>query len=720
MRQFLLSISLFLFLQAAAQENPRVGLVFSGGGARCIAQLGVYQVMEEEGVRIDHIGGTSMGAIIGGLLSMGYNSGEVLKLLREVDWERLQNDQIPRERLSYADKKRRERYVTRLDIRNWRVQLPQGLNSGHYVLKNLNFLFQQAGNISDFTALPIPFYCVATNLENGKPIAFEGGDLSLALRASSAFPSIFFPIEIDGNLYVDGGVMDNFPVAFMRKKDVDILIGVDVQNPSYTKDELTNAFRVLEQISTLNNYFSNLSSDSLVDVLIRLELEKIGLFDFQKFQELLNIGYQYGEMYREAFREIAQRQKGRDNVVALPLPANNFQISDCHIEGTLAKSHKFYFRELGLQKNQTLNTKKLNRKIDEWMGSLRYSQIRYNVIPDTGEAYKLHLQINSDTVLNRIGASIRYDDDFGAGVLLNYERRDLFFSNAHFNIDLVVSENPRTWIEYSTHLGAIPSAGIRFRSHRFRPMIYENGRALEQFRFRDESFDLFIQSTLKEVFAFGGGVQLERFFLSESINVLPVEGQRNSFINYYAYVDLDTYDREFKPRKGIRINGMYRVIAERDNFDEFYVPTSILSTRFSQALSLNSRWGVEYWSQGAFTIGSDAAFPYNIFLGGVGENYINYTYSFIGYRFMELVGRNAATVGINLYYEVGKNQFISARGNWGRMEASFGNLFDDGTWLDGYGISYGVSSPLGPIEFTLISSSNHKRVFTYLTLGFWF
>jgi NTE family protein len=720
MRQLLLSLGLLLFLQGTAQENPRVGLVFSGGGARSIAQLGVYKVMEEEGVRVDHIGGTSMGAIIGGLLSLGYTYDDILHLLNEVDWDRLQSDQIPRERLSYSDKKRRERYVTRLDIRNWRVQLPQGLNSGHYVLKNLNFLFQQAGNISDFSALPIPFYCVATNLENGKPKVFESGDLSLALRASSAFPSIFFPIEIDGELYVDGGVMDNFPVDYMRQKNVDILIGIDVQNPSYTKDELTNAFRILEQISTLNNYFSNLTSDSLVDILIRLDLDNVGLFDFQKFQELLSIGYQYGEMHREVFREIAKQQKGGRNITALPLPVKNFRVSEFQIAGDLAKSYKFYFRELGLQKNETLSTKKLNRKIDEWMGSLRYSQIRYSVVPDTAGAYKLRLQVDVDTVLNRIGASIRYDDDFGAGVLLNYERRDLFFSNAHFNIDLVVSENPRTWIEYSTNLGPIPSIGIRFRSHRFRPMIYETGRALEQFRFRDESFDLFIQSTLKEVFAIGGGVQLERFFLSESINVLPVEGQRNSFINYYGYIDLDTYDRDFKPGKGIRINGLYRIIAERDNFDEFYIPTSILSTRFSQAMSFGSKWGLEYWSQGAFTIGPEVGFPYNIFLGGMGENYINYTYSFLGYRFMELVGRNATTVGVNLHYEVDKNQFITVRGNWGRMEASFGNLFDDGKWLDGYGLSYGVFSPLGPIEFTLIGSSNHKRIFTYLTLGFWF
>ncbi len=706
----------------ASEDSTRVGLVFSGGGARCVAQLGVLKVMEEEGVRIHHVGGTSMGAIFGAMVSLGYTSQEILNLISKIDWSQLESDLIPREQLSYFDKKRRERYAVKLKISDWRVQLPQGLNSGHYVLKNLNFLFQQAGHIKDFRQFPIPFYCVGTNLVSGKPTIFENGDISLALRATSAFPSIFFPVEINENLYVDGGVLDNFPVEFMREKNVDYIIGVDVQNPSYEKADLTNAFRVLEQISTLNNYLSNLRSDSLVDILIRLEFDKVGLFDFQRAGELYAIGYQYGNEHREAFRNIAAQQKAfpADEIQPLELPKDQVKISQIQIKGGNSKSVGQFKRELNLTKSRTLQINRLDRKIDEWMGSMYYERIRYSLLPDSGKTYRLRLELNPDSVKSRIGASVRYDDDFGAGVLLNFERRDLFVRNAHFNADLVVSENPRTWVEYSTHLGIIPSIGIRFRSHRFKPTIYENGRPIEQYRYRDESFDLFARSTIAEVYALGAGVQLERFFLSESINVLPIEGERNAFLNWYLFTDLDTYDRDFKPRKGIKINGTYRIISERERFEEFYTPTSVLSTHFSQAISYKRRVGFEYWAKGIFTIGSDAAFPYNIFLGGVGENYINYTYSFLGYRFMELVGRNALIGGVNMYLEVDKNQYLSMRANWGRMETTFDNLFDDGTLLDGYGISYGIMSPLGPIEFTLMTSSNHSRIFSYFTLGYWF
>lgn len=713
-------LSFFLFLSVAAQaQEKKVGLVFSGGGARCMAQIGALKVMEEEGVQFDHLGGTSMGAIFAALVAQGYTSDDILKLILQVDWQQLQNDNIPRERLSYSDKKRDERYVFSLGIKDWQVMLPKGLNSGHYVLQNLDFLMQKGNDFEDFNQLPIPFFCVATELIEGKLHIFDSGSLTAALRASSSFPSIFFPVKMEDKLYVDGGVIDNFPVKTMKEKGVDIIIGVDVQNPSYSIDELNNAFRILEQISTLNNYHSGLKADSLVDVLIRLEQQNVGLFDFHEGMNLYALGYQMASEQREALRNIAKQQKKRE-LTSLPLPSTEVSISRIELLGDQSKGRRWYRRELGLNKPGKLSIDKLNRRMDEWKGGMRYESISYQLVQDTGGYHKLIIDAKIDSVKNRLHAAARYDDDFGAALLLSYSRRDLFFENAHLHFDFAVSENPRTWLEYSTNLGAIPSAGIRFRAHRFRPRIYEEGEPSSEFRYTDASADFFLRSTIADVWAVGGGLQLEEVNYARVVNELPITNPRSGFINYYAFTDLDTYDRNFKPTKGLRINGMYRIIAERVDLEEFFEPTSVLSVFYSQALSWRKSIGLEWWARGAFTIGPEVAYPYNIFLGGLGENYINYSFPFIGYRFMELIGRNAATVGANFYVHLGKENYITAKANWGKLEASYGELFDDGVLLDGYGLSYGLNTPIGPLEINVMTSSNHWNIYTYFTLGYWF
>ncbi|MCC5917360.1 MAG: patatin-like phospholipase family protein, partial [Cryomorphaceae bacterium] len=667
-------------------------------------------------------------AIFGGLVALGYSSDEIISLLQQVDWDRLQSDEIPRDRLSYADKKQRERYAFGLAIKDWKLQLPKGMNSGHFVLKNLDYLFQQANSIDNFEDFPIPFFCLATDLTAGAPHVFEDGNLSLALRASSAFPSIFFPFEVNDKLFVDGGVIDNFPVSLMREKPVDIVIGVDVQSPSYSKEELNNAFRVLEQISTFTNKHNNEYSDSLVDIVIRPELGNTGLFDFENSVQLVALGYREAEMHRERFREIAAQQRARDNSEVLPLPADKMYVRSVEVHGNSQRTAKFFARDLKIKQEGVLNISRLNRMLDEWKGSKHFEQIHHVLEPDTIRslsedglpAFHLKLYVDDSDIKTMVNVGIRYDDDFGAGLMLNFNRRNLFMENAHFNIDFVASENPRTWIEYSTNMGVIPSLGVRFRAHRYRSNLYQENLNLGNIRYSDQSLDVFLRSTWWEIYAIGVGVQLERSSWTNISTPVFMETWGGSFINYYVFTDLDTYDREFKPTKGIRISGMMRSIAQRVKFEQFFEPSVVINGKVSQAISWKKRIGLEWWSQTALTLGQNLNPTYNVFLGGLGENYINYNLPFLGYRFMELQGSNVITAGVNLFMELGKNQFFTLKANWGKIESSFEELVISEQILDGYGISYGFQTPIGPLELNVTTSSNHWQLYTYFTLGYWF
>ena len=186
-------------------KRPKIGLVLSGGGAKGFAHIGVLKVLEKEGIPIDYIGGTSMGAVIGALYATGYSATQIDSIFKTTDFDALLSDYIPRNSKSFYEKRNDELYAISLPFKKLHIGIPSGLSKGIYNYNLLNKLLYHALEVHDFTQLPIPFYCMASNIETGKEVVLDHGYLPQVLLASGAFPSLFSPVEIDGNLLVDGG-----------------------------------------------------------------------------------------------------------------------------------------------------------------------------------------------------------------------------------------------------------------------------------------------------------------------------------------------------------------------------------------------------------------------------------------------------------------------------------------------------------------------------------
>jgi predicted acylesterase/phospholipase RssA len=223
--------SLFLSTVSQAQtslqtERPTIGLVLAGGGAKGVAHVGVIKVLEEAGVEVDVIAGTSMGAIVGGLYAMGKSSKELEEIVHSIDWENLFVDDAPRPQRSIRRKTDDFGFLAepRLRLRDGTAQLPRGAIKGQKLNLELNRLFRPANGISNFDKLPRPFRAIATDLETGEEVVLASGDLALAVRASMAFPGAFPPVELDGRILVDGGVVNNVPVSVVRDMGADIII----------------------------------------------------------------------------------------------------------------------------------------------------------------------------------------------------------------------------------------------------------------------------------------------------------------------------------------------------------------------------------------------------------------------------------------------------------------------------------------------------------------
>ena len=277
--------------------KPRIGLVLSGGAARGLAHIGVLKALEEQGIKIDAIAGTSMGAVIGGLYASGYKIDELEKLALDIDWQQALSDAPPRKDVPFRRKQDDRDFLVKqkLSFRDdGSLGLPLGVIQGQNLALLLESLLAHASDIRDFDKLPIPFRAVATDIVSGEKRVFRKGHLPQVIRASMSIPAVFAPVEVNGQLLVDGGMVDNIPLDVAREMGVDIAIVVDIGTPLRNRKQLATVIDVLNQSITLmtqRNSQEQLATLHPNDILIQPPLAGFGVTDFGRAQEMIDAGY---------------------------------------------------------------------------------------------------------------------------------------------------------------------------------------------------------------------------------------------------------------------------------------------------------------------------------------------------------------------------------------------------------------------------------------------
>ena len=300
MHRLLLCLMLLLTclpITAAENTRPKVGLVLSGGAARGLAHIGVLKALEEQGVRVDAIAGTSMGAVIGGLYASGYSVEELEKLATTLDWQQALSDAPPRKDVPFRRKQDDRDFLVKqkLSFRDdGSLGLPLGVIQGQNLALLLESKLAHTADTRDFDKLPIPFRAVATDIASGEKVVFRRGHLPQVIRASMSIPAVFAPVEMDGRLLVDGGMVDNIPLDVAREMGVDLAIVVDIGTPLRDRKQLNTVVDVLNQSITLmtrrnsEEQLANLHRD---DILIQPPLAAFGVTDFGRTAEMIEAGY---------------------------------------------------------------------------------------------------------------------------------------------------------------------------------------------------------------------------------------------------------------------------------------------------------------------------------------------------------------------------------------------------------------------------------------------
>ena len=479
--------------------------------------------------------------------------------------------------------------------------------------------------------------------------------------------------------------------------------------------------RIMEQTSSFVNASEYLKQLEYTDILIKPDISDAGITSFELFDSLVARGEKAARAQLPALLQLAKRdatpQLNRSKYDAVPL--DQFYLHSIEILGLKNSTRSYVLGKLRLDEQQETSIDELERGLDQLYGSKYFTNVEYQLLPaDTG--YVLSLHVRENPYLSQFRLGLHYDDDFKTALLLNYTHRNFLFRNSRLSAEVAVGDNPRANFNYFVDRGLVPSLGLKVRANRFKTRVYRDGDPISQLQYFDFSSDLFIQSTIYDALAVGGGLQFEGVKISQDLAILGSTDVYHNYLNYYGFLDFDSFNRANYASKGTRLTITGRVISRAENFNSAYLPSSVIDLNYSQAVRFSSRLSMIGMIKGATTIGPNLDYPYNIFLGSMGQNYVNYIFPFIGYRYMELVGRNALLLRTDFYFEIFKKNYIVARGNIGKLESTFDNLFDSKVLLDGFSIGYSFDSPVGPLELNLMGSSNHKGVYTYISLGYWF
>lgn len=708
---------------AQAQERPKIGLVLSGGGAKGFAHIGVLKVIEEIGLPIDYITGTSIGSILGGLYAVGYNARDLEEIALYTDWNEMFTDEVGRRALGMEQKMWDGRYIASLPIRNKKVQLPSGLIAGQKISQKLARLTLPVHGVDNFADLPIPFACVATDIVSGKAVVLKEGFLPDAIRASMALPSIFTPIKIGKHLLVDGGLVRNFPVEDVKNYGADIVIGVDVSAPLHQEEELKSFVNILDQAISIMSVNSTLQQRQLCDVLILPDVKDMTMLNFNEIDTL----FARGES--AARNMLPQLLAIKDSLAQFTfqwqapqkhLP-DSVYIVNIRIAGLTNVSRKLILSELGLHSPGWCQLDELEAAIARVYSAQLFERVTYQIKPvKTGAV--LHLKvIEKSEHLFRFG--LRFDSRNETTLLLNTVFRNLVRKGSFLNLDLKLGEQIGFDSQYFFHLGLRPRFGFRARLNYFEELldVFRDARREAQLEVKSAGVEALLGTLFSTQVVAGFGLRSEIFEVSPKIAPPDFPSQQNELLLLLALLWVDTFNRANFPSSGVFL--LVRNEFGDNRFGQFSDFSRHLFA-FKGALPLHRKLSLlsEIWL--GTTKGRELPSHYQFILGGVdsplvfGETVLTST-SFLGFKSQEFVGPHVQFVQLGLQYEIFSRIFVQLRMNAGNTFAEWNKQITKSRFESGIGITLGALTPLGPLELTLMGGSRHAFL-SHFNLGFKF
>lgn len=715
---------LLLIAPARPEDRPKIGLVLGGGGTKGIAHIPVLKLLDELEFPVDFIAGTSAGGIVGGLYAAGYSGIEIEAIFAAADFNDLFSDRPPRDLQPFFEKRLDGRYQLELPLRRGIPSTRQGLLSGQKFFDRFSRLtFPLAGDI-DFKELAIPFCCLAVDIISGKEVVLRSGSLARALRATMAIPTLLDPVEWNGYLLVDGGLLNNLPIDEVEAMGAEIIIAVDLSTPLSLREDLITAEKVLTQSLQVVELEQKKEKLEKVDLLIRPELKGLSSTDYffpERLARIKEKGEEAARKARPALLELQEQyglKRSRKSLRRSINPSARRVLGRLVITGNEKIPATFISNLFGLKSGEPVDAAMISRKINELYALGYFENIQYDIIPGEGETIDLNLILRERPRANlRLG--LRYDGYHNLVAAAGLYATNLPIAGLRLENEFEVAGLTRfsSKVSYPTKTLDFPIYPLLYMRYKDIPTRLYAGSGVILTSYRDRSFSL------------GGGLG---FLLKKSLNLeLSYEQEWMNMRSQPAFAPLeplpelkpllrkfvleatiDTLDDLGLPRNGVHIQGRYEGSFQSFGSDEAYevaeLSADVYTTfREKSTLRLYTYWG-ESRGELPFYKQLNQGHP-NAFVGmGYGQlrgnavkilrGEFRYAYtSFLQFKFMA-------------------NVAFDFEQRWPGVTYAPGSL-----WGTGAGVV--IDSPLGPLElvFSLGSKGTGDpdtlQANTYLELG---
>ncbi len=657
-------------------KRPSVAVVLSGGGAKGTAHVGALRVIEQAGIPIDYVVGTSMGALIGGLYSIGYTTDQLDTLLSTQDWKLLLSDREDPAGKPLAERLQSEQYALTVPFR---AANPEITNGGLIKGVNLGHLFYRLlypyNNDLQFDSLPTPFACVAVDIASGTAHEFHDGNLQEAMRASMSIPGLFTPVRRGEQVFVDGGIMNNYPMDVARKMGADIIIGVDVQADLLSAQELRGVDKVLLQVidvATNNDYFSKIDS---TDIYIKVDVS----------------GYSAASFTTEAIDTL----KRRGQLAALT-------------HWNSLKRLRQYLDEQGREMPATRQPHPIASLEEVRMAEHANEQN--------------HTTLKNSFAESSVNLSVRYDNLENVALLLGLHMK-LPVECADLFLDLRGRLGERNYLTtdvgWNIHQDVNLNAGYKFQKNN--SDIYQGrNKAANITYYRHTAHIEFLRSWHRAAWQLGTSYDYfdwtDGLVAANNINI-----HRSHYYAYYVKMHVNSLDDQWYPRAGRRVDGQYQLITS--NLYDYHgaQATHVFELSYFEALSINRR--VTFLPRLGVRILKhpyDSHYPLRNFLGGLANgDVIDGQMTFDGLTQLQLVGDAMAVAAVDCRGRISKNQFLiggASMSNYGDNIRQWGET--NPIW--GVKLGYMYKTVIGPVTGAIHYSDLTKQANVLVNIGYVF
>ena len=729
-------------------KRKKVAVVLSGGGAKGMAHIGVLKVLERAGIPIDIVTGTSIGSIVGGLYSIGYNAHSLDSMVRAQDWSYVITDKEDLRRQSLSDREKQNTYLFSTGMTIGK----RDANAGGIIKgKNLAELFQQLctgyTDSLDFSRdLRIPIACAATNIMDNSEVVFHSGRLPQAMRASMAIPAAFSPVRIGDMVLVDGGLKNNFPVDVARQMGADLVIGITLNGKPKKSEDIGGTMSIVGQIIDVNCINKYDENKAITDLYMNVDPHGYSTASFSA--AAIDSLMRYGE--EEAMRHwdeimALKRRIGVDDsfrpVIHHPLRPNvmterqrvvGYRFENMTPQDERFLRQKFHLKDpSGTEEGNYIDATLMQELTTSMRIDLFYQTAECRALPE-GDGVRVLLSAGPRKSV-QLHAGVRYDTEESAAVQLGLEIPLKTALPINTDITLRLGKRLMARGEITVHPRSFTRPTFSYTFRRNDVDTYTNGDLDYNIRYNQLQAEFLPINFELRHFNLKMGVRWDYFHYrnklgSESVHLGPIKNEH--FFSYRARLAYNSEDNWYFPTRGSRFHAEYayltsdfaklNIVDAEGNKQGKTMGLSDVSADWRMSFSFSSRFTLQPMVYGRLLFGSVLPAGFSNTIGGDWfGHYIEQQMPFAGIGNMEYIGRQFVAVQLQAQQRIGSSSYVLLRLAGGQQSAKVKNLLDNRTLLGIQG-AYFYDTMFGPLGATIGYSNRTKNPYFFLNLGYVF